>query len=170
MNNRLIIGGGVLVAVVAVLLFVNMTVSENLARQICTMDAKLCSDGSYVSRTGPNCEFAECPTVGILPYESGVKGTVSLGPTCPVMRYPPDPGCSDKPYATAIQVYRVGSSSVFATVKSNASGTFEISLPPGTYTVAASGGTVLLRCSSVEAVVGQSAYITANISCDTGIR
>lgn len=26
----------------------------------CTQDAKQCSDGSYVSRTGPNCEFAEC--------------------------------------------------------------------------------------------------------------
>jgi hypothetical protein len=27
----------------------------------CTMDAKLCPDGSYVGRTGPNCEFAPCP-------------------------------------------------------------------------------------------------------------
>ena len=27
----------------------------------CTMEAKLCPDGSYVSRTGPNCEFAKCP-------------------------------------------------------------------------------------------------------------
>jgi len=27
----------------------------------CTMEAKLCPDGSYVSRTGPDCEFALCP-------------------------------------------------------------------------------------------------------------
>jgi hypothetical protein len=27
----------------------------------CTMEAKLCPDGSYVSRGGPNCEFAVCP-------------------------------------------------------------------------------------------------------------
>lgn len=27
----------------------------------CTMDAKMCPDGSYVSRQGPNCEFAPCP-------------------------------------------------------------------------------------------------------------
>ncbi|HLP86276.1 MAG TPA: hypothetical protein VK153_00135 [Candidatus Paceibacterota bacterium] len=27
----------------------------------CTMDAKLCPDGSYVGRVGPNCEFAKCP-------------------------------------------------------------------------------------------------------------
>ena len=28
----------------------------------CTMDALLCPDGSYVGRTGPNCEFV-CPIV-----------------------------------------------------------------------------------------------------------
>ncbi len=27
----------------------------------CTMDAKMCPDGSYVGRQGPNCEFAACP-------------------------------------------------------------------------------------------------------------
>ena len=27
----------------------------------CTQEAKFCPDGSYVGRTGPNCEFAECP-------------------------------------------------------------------------------------------------------------
>jgi len=30
-------------------------------RVYCTQEAKLCPDGSYVGRTGPNCEFAECP-------------------------------------------------------------------------------------------------------------
>ncbi len=28
----------------------------------CTMEAKLCPDGSAVGRSGPNCEFAPCPT------------------------------------------------------------------------------------------------------------
>ena len=27
----------------------------------CTADARVCPDGSYVGRTGPNCEFAACP-------------------------------------------------------------------------------------------------------------
>ncbi|MHB8903826.1 MAG: Gmad2 immunoglobulin-like domain-containing protein [Patescibacteria group bacterium] len=27
----------------------------------CTQEAKLCADGSYVGRTGPNCEFTPCP-------------------------------------------------------------------------------------------------------------
>ncbi len=28
----------------------------------CTMEAKICPDGTGVGRTGPNCEFAPCPT------------------------------------------------------------------------------------------------------------
>lgn len=31
-------------------------------KQACTQEAKLCPDGSSVGRTGPNCEFAPCPT------------------------------------------------------------------------------------------------------------
>jgi len=27
----------------------------------CTQEAKLCPDGSYVGRQGPNCDFAPCP-------------------------------------------------------------------------------------------------------------
>lgn len=32
---------------------------------VCTMEAKICPDGSSVGRTGPNCDFALCP-VGIV--------------------------------------------------------------------------------------------------------
>ena len=28
---------------------------------VCTMDAKMCPDGSSVGRQGPDCEFAPCP-------------------------------------------------------------------------------------------------------------
>lgn len=29
----------------------------------CTMDAKMCPDGSFVGRVAPDCNFAPCPTV-----------------------------------------------------------------------------------------------------------
>lgn len=35
--------------------------SELPPAQACTMDARICPDGSAVGRTGPNCEFAPCP-------------------------------------------------------------------------------------------------------------
>jgi len=31
----------------------------------CTMEAKICPDGSSVGRQGPNCEFAACPLPGV---------------------------------------------------------------------------------------------------------
>jgi hypothetical protein len=38
---------------------------------MCTADAKLCPDGSYVSRSGPDCEFAPCPVkVGTSGWET----------------------------------------------------------------------------------------------------
>ena len=33
----------------------------------CTMEALECPDGSYVGRSGPNCEFAACPTLPVPP-------------------------------------------------------------------------------------------------------
>ncbi|OGG41598.1 hypothetical protein A2837_00185 [Candidatus Kaiserbacteria bacterium RIFCSPHIGHO2_01_FULL_46_22] len=33
----------------------------NLEEVACTQEAKLCPDGSYVGRVGPECEFAACP-------------------------------------------------------------------------------------------------------------
>lgn len=29
---------------------------------MCTTEAKICPDGTGVGRSGPNCEFAPCPT------------------------------------------------------------------------------------------------------------
>lgn len=36
-------------------------VNNNSEGVMCTMDAKMCPDGSYVGRTGPKCEFQACP-------------------------------------------------------------------------------------------------------------
>ncbi len=33
------------------------------SQKVCTMDAKMCPDGSYVGRSGLNCEFAQCPDI-----------------------------------------------------------------------------------------------------------
>lgn len=55
----------------------------------CTQEAKLCPDGSYVGRTGPNCEFTACPTINSLLTEAEarviaektcIKGGESLAP------------------------------------------------------------------------------------------
>jgi len=40
-----------------------VAIEKKVGGTVCTMEAKLCANGSYVSRTGPNCEFAACPEV-----------------------------------------------------------------------------------------------------------
>ncbi len=41
---------------------VDISSAQNPDEQVfCTMEAKLCPDGSYVGRQGPRCEFAPCP-------------------------------------------------------------------------------------------------------------
>jgi len=220
----------------------------------CTMEAKICPDGSAVGRTGPKCEFAACPSAakcegetcpltntilseaearviaekscikggealaagmfdkdsktwsyeanlnatregcssicvvseatktaeikwlctdkaGILPFDSGVEGVVTLGPTCPVMREG-DTACADKPYATSIQVIAVGSSksSPFTTVESDKEGKYKTMLPPGEYVLQPVGGSVPLRCETKNITIEPSKIIKVNLSCDSGIR
>ena len=56
---KLIILAIIIVAGAAIWWFgINKAPGEPVA---CTMEAKLCPDGSAVGRTGPNCEFAACP-------------------------------------------------------------------------------------------------------------
>lgn len=115
-------------------------------------------------------EVAKREDVVVPSSGSGVRGTVLLGPTCPVMRDPPDPACAEKPYATAIEVYRAGSKSPFVIGNSDTSGAFEFSLPPGAYTLSAKGGAMLPRCTETKVTVVPKSYATTSISCDTGIR
>tara|TARA_B100000508_G_scaffold31981_1_gene24596 strand:- start:34622 stop:35248 length:627 start_codon:yes stop_codon:yes gene_type:complete len=42
------------------------TFVEEIAEPVaCTQEAKMCPDGSFVGRTGPNCEFEACPDADV---------------------------------------------------------------------------------------------------------
>jgi hypothetical protein len=56
----------------------------NNGRQVaCTMEAKLCPDGSAVGRTGSNCEFAECPNTTSTPIGKFCGGIAPGAFPCP---------------------------------------------------------------------------------------
>jgi len=117
-----------------------------------------------------------CKTdTGMPPYDSGVRGQVLLGPTCPVMREPPDPDCADKPYETTILVISMNDtdvikSSPFATTKSYEDGKYVIALPPGKYALQPIGGRVMPSCETKEITVPPLKFIDIILTCDTGIR
>ena len=60
--NILVVIGIVIIAGVAGYFVVNRQTDSTPTPVACTLEAKLCPDGSYVGRTGPNCEFALCPS------------------------------------------------------------------------------------------------------------
>lgn len=62
----LVVGVGI---VVGVQLF-----KERPQEIACTLEAKLCPDGSAVGRTGPRCEFAPCPAEGLKTFRDEKTG------------------------------------------------------------------------------------------------
>jgi hypothetical protein len=109
---------------------------------------------------------------GILPFKSGAFGKVLLGPTCPVIKEPPEPDCDDKPYQTTVQVIAIGSpkSSPFATVESDKEGIYKAFLPPGEYGLQAIGKIPFPRCETKSVTIEPDIMLEIDLSCDTGIR
>jgi len=116
----------------------------------------------------------EKPTdhTGILPFDSGVYGTVLRGPICPVMQNPPQPECDDQPFDTTVQVIAKYStnSAPFATAKTNAKGEYSFQLPPGEYVLQAVSGKPFPSCQSQTITVQPKVMQEVVLSCDTGIR
>ncbi|MCX6788556.1 MAG: hypothetical protein NTZ36_01585 [Candidatus Jorgensenbacteria bacterium] len=64
-KNSVLIQVSVLIAIIAVGFGVYFSVSKKpkIDNEVsCTMEAKICPDGTAVGRTGPSCDFALCPT------------------------------------------------------------------------------------------------------------
>lgn len=54
---------------------------ENNDEQVfCTMDAKVCPDGSFVSRVAPDCHFEPCPKEDLITVEYPVAGREIFSP------------------------------------------------------------------------------------------
>lgn len=100
---------------------------------------------------------------------SGIEGTVSIGPTCPVVTA--ESPCEDAPYEARITVESGGE--VVATGESAEDGTFRIAVPAGNYTVTAEP---LVEDGIAHAdplqhvVVDVGAFSHVEISFDSGIR
>ena len=99
---------------------------------------------------------------------SGIQGTVTVGPQCPVVQA--ESPCPDTPFDGKVQVSRGGG--VIAQVQVDAQGSYWIALVPGTYVVlpmvAGNGG--LPRATPQTVVVRDGAFTQADLTIDTGIR
>src|SRR4051794_1177073 len=67
---------------------------------------------------------------------SGIGGSVTAGPTCPVEKVPADPSCAPRHVGAAGLVVRNVSGVEVAHTTTGSDGTFFVALPPGSYVVA----------------------------------
>lgn len=99
--------------------------------------------------------------------ESGIEGTVTIGPTCPVQRI--DSPCPDRPYEATIVVLDSGRHLV-AEGRSDAQGTFRVPLPPGTYTLSPQSLAALPYAAEQTVTVSPGRFASVHIQFDSGIR
>jgi hypothetical protein len=101
--------------------------------------------------------------------DSGIRGTVLLGPTCPVETL--ESPCPDRPLADVqIRVFRGGD--VVATVRSDEEGRFAVALDPGHYEVQAvvEQGGPGMSARPVDVSVTNGVFTDVNVPVDSGIR
>lgn len=146
--------------------------SQSSTDYACTQEAKLCPDGSYVSRTGPNCEFAPCPTEKI---SSGITGTVMIGPICPVQSIN-NPSCDDKPYQGKFIVKTfdgtAGKNAIgpeVARFSTDTNGKYSVNVPSGDFIIVPVARVGIGQ--QIEYVtIRPNEFKTFDFSLDTGIR
>lgn len=162
------------ILILAILVSMNL-LKDNDTSSITTFEECVAAGNPVMESYPRQCRANEQTFVeeieGIAPYDSGVEGVVSLGPTCPVMGEGDD-SCMDKSYQTTINIFRSdGTKSLpFVSVESNKDGRYKAMLPPGDYVLWPQGGDPLPYCSSQGVTIRHSEIIEVNFSCDTGIR
>jgi hypothetical protein len=84
MNNKFVLVFIILVFIFGGLLYIynpepiNYKNPDEHELTACSMEAKLCPDGSYVGRSGPKCEFSPCPEATSTPiFEDGTINVIN---------------------------------------------------------------------------------------------
>jgi hypothetical protein len=99
--------------------------------------------------------------------DSGVRGLVLYGPTCPVQR--PGQTCV-RPFRAWITIKREPAGTLAARVRSAANGRFTARLVPGRYRLAPQNGKPFPRARSRTVTVSSHRFSAVTIRFDSGIR
>lgn len=142
---------------------------DNPQKTECEIERNTFNVENFIDQITTSISFI--PTT-IPKINSGISGVVLLGPTCPVMRNPPDPACADRLYATNLILTTKDSSQAIKEFRSDANGNFMVEIAPGDYMIQKAPSTNMLpRCSSNEIIqVVSDQFASTTIFCDSGIR
>jgi hypothetical protein len=101
--------------------------------------------------------------------DSGARGVVTIGPTCPVQRVG-DPNCADRPYAAALKVVRARDHSLVKKFSSRSDGRFVVHLRRGRYLIEKAGSGSLPSLAPVSFSVARHRYTRVAVRFDSGLR
>jgi hypothetical protein len=122
-----------------------------------------------VAVAGAGCAGPSATATGA--PDTGIGGTATAGPVCPVEKNPPDPNCAPRPVAGATIVVRDGSGSQVAVAISGSDGRYFASLPPGDYVLDPQPVQGLLGTAPKQPATVVAGTITeVPLEYDTGIR
>jgi hypothetical protein len=115
------------------------------------------------------CEDKKNTDRGIL------KGTISIGPLCPVVRIPPDPAClptAETYKAYQVDVYTSDGVNKIAELIPSLDGNFTSELPAGNYKINLENTLVSVGRSNLplEITIQNNDTLIINVDIDTGIR
>ena len=99
--------------------------------------------------------------------QQGIRGSVTVGPTCPVLR---EGESCVKPFATTLHVRRLDAAGRTRTVKSGADGRFQVSLAAGRYRLTPASHDPYPHAAPQTVVVRAGRYTTVIVAYDSGIR
>jgi hypothetical protein len=107
------------------------------------------------------------PATAAARLDSGIRGYVTYGPTCPVER--PGERC-ERPYDATLRIRVRTTHRLVVTVRSGGDGRFRVRLQPGRYVIDPVAGHPFPRASPVFVTVRAHRFATATIAFDSGIR
>lgn len=99
--------------------------------------------------------------------DSGIRGRVVYGPTCPVQRLG---HTCERPYQASITIRRKSTDKVVARVRSSADGGFTVRLRGGVYVLHPQNGKPYPRAETQTVTVRRHRFTTIVVSFDSGIR
>lgn len=101
------------------------------------------------------------------PLDSGIEGTVTIGPMCPVMQE--DVPCPDQPYQAVLTVLTTSGDEV-TQFQTDEQGRFHIELAPGDYVLHPESPNALPFAADIPFTVDEYKFTQLQVSYDSGIR
>lgn len=112
------------------------------------------------------------PALAAAAPDSGIRGLVLIGPTCPVEPIQPTPECGDRPFAATVEIRTATTGRLLRTVRSNRFGRFTVGLPAGLYVLRPRAGPGIARPLALRRSVRvlPHRFTSVRIVYDSGIR